>query len=374
MKTDNFFEESSEQSKVKSAIVSKYFVKWSQIIMRTQDNYSRYEQQLAYIDLFAGPGRYKDGTKSTPLLILEKAIQDETLRQRLVTIFNDRDENNTQSLEKAINELPNIETLKHAPVVQNNEIGIDIIKSFEQRRLIPTLFFIDPWGYKGLSLKLVDTAVKDWGCDCIFFFNYNRINMGLGNYKVEQHMNDLFGENRADKLREKMQGLNADERELEIVEEICQAIKDMGRQFVLPFGFKSESGTRTKHHLIFVSKNVRGYEVMKEVMASESSEVNDGVASFGYSPASERQPLLFTLTQPLEILGEMLLKDFAGHTLKMQEVYERHHVGKRYIKKNYKMALSNLHDAGLVSVTTKRRKGTFGDDVVVTFSPPINNI
>ena len=53
---------------------------------------------LTYIDLFAGPGRYKDGTKSTPLLVIEKAIADPKLRNRLVTMFNDVDENNSQTL------------------------------------------------------------------------------------------------------------------------------------------------------------------------------------------------------------------------------------------------------------------------------------
>jgi len=88
--TDSFFEESKEQSAVKTAIVSKYFWSWAKVIMPHARKGS--DKKIAYLDLFAGPGRYKDGTKSTPLLILEKAIQDETMRQMLVTIFNDRDD------------------------------------------------------------------------------------------------------------------------------------------------------------------------------------------------------------------------------------------------------------------------------------------
>src|SRR5207248_10024637 len=41
-----------------------------------------------------------------------------------------------------------------------------------------TFLFVDPFGYKGLSLQLVNSVIKDWGCDCVFFFNYNRISMG----------------------------------------------------------------------------------------------------------------------------------------------------------------------------------------------------
>ena len=69
------------------------------------------------------------------------------------------------------------------------EVGKEIVKMFEQMRLVPTLFFVDPWGYKGLSLSLINSVLKNWGCDCIIFFNYNRINMGLHNEAVEEHMN-----------------------------------------------------------------------------------------------------------------------------------------------------------------------------------------
>ena len=55
--------------------------------------------KIAYIDLFAGPGRYKDGAASTPLMILEKAVADPKIAQRLVSIFNDEDTNNTATLQ-----------------------------------------------------------------------------------------------------------------------------------------------------------------------------------------------------------------------------------------------------------------------------------
>ena len=93
MSTEAFFEESRQQSQVKSAIVSKYFDGWSKVMIGVQNKswQRNADNRIAYVDLFAGPGRYSDGTVSTPLLILGKAVKDEELRQRLVTIFNDRD-------------------------------------------------------------------------------------------------------------------------------------------------------------------------------------------------------------------------------------------------------------------------------------------
>jgi len=368
---NSFFDESSEQSRVKSAIVSKYFEVWAKIITHTQNNYqTNSKKKIAYIDLFAGPGRYNDGTKSTPLLILEKTIQNEVLRERLVTIFNDKDPSNTSSLKDAINLIPGINTLKYKPQVNTQEIGEEIVKTFEEMKLIPTLFFVDPWGYKGLSLRLVNSVLKDWGCDCIFFFNYNRINMGLSNPTVKEHMDALFGIERANSLRLTIEHADPLKRELLVVEELCQALRDMGAHFVLPFRFKDDRGARTSHHLIFVSKNFKGYEIMKDIMTKECSSCEQGVPSFEYNPvdASDagQQQLLFELSRPLDDLADMLLDTFAGQELTMQGIYKLHNVGRPYIKKNYKEILMKLEKAKKITASD-HKKGSFGDKVLVTF-------
>ncbi len=318
----------------------------------------------------AGPGRYKDGTKSTPLLILEKAIADAEMSQMLVTIFNDKDDESVRELEHAINRLPGIERLKHRPLVMNDEVGSEMVKVFSQISLVPTLFFVDPWGYKGLSLQLVNAVLKDWGCDCIFFFNYNRINMGLSNPVVQEHMAALFGGKREEAMRVKLEGLSPQDRENYVVEELCEALGAKRSRYVLPFTFKNEAGTRTSHHLIFVSKHPLGYGIMKEIMAGESSLHEQGVPSFQYSPADQRFPLLFELNRPLDDLENMLLAQFAGRALPMREIYERHHVGRRFIKKNYKDVLKQMEAKGVIRCEpSKRPKNTFGDNVQVTFPP-----
>jgi len=373
MTRNSFFDEQKDQSLIKARIVEKYFWVWAKVVIQTikKNSASDLDKRIAYIDLFAGAGRYKDGSKSTPIKVLETAISDPDMRNMLVSIFNDADVKNVNSLQQAINAIPDIKNLKYPPQVFNHEVGDNIVKTFQKSKLVPTLFFVDPWGYKGLSLQLINSVVKDWGCDCIFFFNYNRINMGLSNDAVKEHMNALFGQIRADQVRERLKVLSPQERELTVVEAICEALKEMGGQYVLPFRFRHEIGNRTSHHLIFVSKHVKGYEIMKDIMAKESSDQTQGIASFEYNPATLQQPLLFEFTRPLDELEAMLLDTFSGRTMTMKEIYNQHHVGKPYISKNYKTALGNLEDQGRITVHPpvgkKRRKGTFADDLSVTF-------
>lgn len=383
--SENFFELQTEQSEVKTAIVSRYFESWSRVIQGFLASEHK-SQKIAYIDLFAGPGRYKaDGAKSTPLHILEMAIKEPKLRDNLVTWFNDRNSEFTSNLRAEVKSLPGIETLKFQPQIFTNEVGDNLIKQFEEINLIPSLMFVDPWGYKGLSLRLINSVLKDWACECIFFFSYNRINMGLPNSAVDQHMDALFGEDRAASLRLKIESKRPNQRELMIVEEICEALVEMGGRYVLPFRFRKTVANRTSHHLIFVSKHPLGYKIMKKVMANGNSSATEGVASFEYNPATSDQPLLFGLLRPLEDLEGLLLEEFADQTLSMIEIFNqhnllgldsRHNYMLPYTDSNYKDVLTSMEQADKISANppcTSRRvfkgKITCADATRFTFPP-----
>jgi hypothetical protein len=115
---------------------------------------------------------------------------------------------------------------------------------------------------------------------------------------------------------------------------------------------------------------------MKRVMAKESSSHDQGVPSFEYSPATEKQPLLFELTKPLDLLEKMLLEEFAGQTLTMKAIYDKHNYGRRYIDKNYKDVLTKMEIQRKIvakppHTVRPKRKGeiTCADSTVFTFPP-----
>jgi three-Cys-motif partner protein len=372
---ENFFQEQKEQSLIKARIVSKYFSAWASVMLSVQKRYPGYTQSMAYIDLFAGPGRYNDQSKSTPLLVLDTILSDPELRNRMITLFNDRDPANIESLKTAISQISGIERLKYPPVFYNMDVGDEIVKMFKEAALPPSFFFVDPWGYKGLSLDLISSIIKDWGCDCVFFFNYNRINMGVANESIKAHMASIFGEARLAQIREECRGKTPHAREAAVVEALCNALRQNGSRYVLPFRFKNDDGSRTSHHLIFISKDFRGYEIMKDIMAKESSNTMGGVANFEYNPrdAHYKQGSLFDmLSRPLDDLRDMLLNQYAGKTIGFIELYEQHSVDKPFIKKNYKEVLRALFESGNITAVNPAtgkppKKGTFADEMRITF-------
>jgi hypothetical protein len=290
-------------------------------------------------------------------------------------MFNDKDYEYAERLRDVINAVPEIENLAHQPQVSNTAVGSEMADILRSTRRVPTLFFIDPWGYKGLSLELIGSAIRNWGCDCIFFFNYNRVNPGISNPSVIGLMNDLFGPGRADRLRDKVRGQSPDGRQSIIINELAEALREVGGRFVLPFEFRSSYGQRTSHYIIFVSKNFLGYHLMKEVMSKLTSDEGE-VRSFEYTPVKSPQlRLLFDLAAPFSItaLKENLLGSFAGETLSARTVYERCSVDTPYTLKNVKDAIKELEADGEVTVDIpaekRRRRGevTLADGRSVTF-------
>ena len=127
---EKFFDEQSDQSEVKAELVATYFPQYMAVIGNAQKRYGG--DRINYIDLFAGPGRYEDGAKSTPVKIVEQAIGDPEMRQRLVAIFNDKDEAHVRALETTLQNLPGYDTLKFPPRVFHGEVNEVLVTQLEQ--------------------------------------------------------------------------------------------------------------------------------------------------------------------------------------------------------------------------------------------------
>ncbi len=372
MTTREFFTNPTDQSRVKVEIVTKYFRAWANVMVPTVQN--KRGMSLGYVDLYSGPGQYDDGTKSTPALIIEEAIRDESLRGLLMTRFNDVKAENITRLKGVLSGLPGFGTLKHQPRLGSEEVTDKFAEIYEKTRLPPTLFFLDPWGYRGLSLRLIRACTRPFGCDCIFFFNYKRVNAGLENDLFAEHMDAIFGIERAVRLRSRLDGLSPKMREQTIVAELLAALKEECGRFALQFPFSTDTGTQTSHYLMFVSKGKKAYDIMKEIMARRSSSHPQGVPSLCFNPRELKQAQLL-LDKPLDRLEAALLEVFAGRQLTVEQVFTEHNVGTNYLLSNYKEVLRQLEEKGAVEASpiaeTRPKlagdKVSMADDVIITF-------
>ena len=369
-----FFEEQLEGSKIKTRIVTSYFYKWAKVMIPLVKGKG---DKIGYLDFFCGPGRYKDGSSSTPLLILESALQNEEMKKMLVTLFNDQEKDNIDQLQKEINDLKNIQQLKYKPIIMQDTVGDDIVKKLSEMVLIPSLIFIDPFGYKGLTLDLIASVIKDWGCDCIFFFNYNRINAAITNPYMNDHVNMIFGIETANFLRNEVKKLDAKKREDLILNCFKKELKKVRGEYSISFKFYQEEVNKTSHFIFFTAKHPLGYHFMKQTMADNCNTIG-GVPSYEFNPNDRRksnQVVLFSEDNfAIKDLALELSSLYKGQTLTRKEIYEAHNIGKPYIEPNYKEALLILEETNKVLITPsadkrKKIKGklTLGENIPIKF-------
>lgn len=366
MATHFDFLEQREQSAIKTEIVTKYFTAWSRILSLRFD-------KIGYIDLYAGPGIYEDGSESTPIIILKKIIDSPEWSAKFVVYLNEKDPDNYAKLCKNVQEIENISNLTHKPIIKNKEINYNTPDAFNFSK-IPCFTFIDPAGYNGLSLELLSAFGQDYGSDIIFFFNYNDINRALSNNRVSNNMRQLFGEVHYSNLIEKINGCTGQIREAIIVNEMAEAIQDIGLSYVLPFRFKAEGKNRTSHYIIFGSKNITGYNIMKEIMYGIGEKDFNGIGQFEFIPSCDKSGMQLSIVDlyntPFEEFKKELCERYKGKTVSMIHLYNQDSPYTRFILKQYKKAMMELELAGKITCDkpyTKRRKNTFSDSTIIRF-------
>ncbi len=365
---DDFFAYQSQRSWVKSLVVSNYYRQWGHIIAHGRGPGSN---SMGYVDLFSGPGVYDDGTESTPLAVLRETLRSQTLSDRVQLVFNDKNLSYVSKLEGAIADAVRDESagLRLKPRFSSFEVGPDTLDWFQQQGLGACLFFLDPWGYRGLSLDLISGLVRGWGSDCIFFFNYAALNMHLFNEGEDELVADFWGVGDLDELKSLLFGVSPRDSEYRAVDFLSSRLREQGVPYVVPMRFTTEAGDRTSYHLILASKNFRAYELMKEVMRSISTDQTETVVPFEFSvrySEGSLQPRLLPGPVLEEDLSERLFGRFAGESLPFRDLYrsfEAEHTTP-FLKRDYVAAIDKLRDQNLVN---GGRRGGIRDDVIVSF-------
>ncbi len=326
---ERFFDEPTDASRLKHRVVTEYFASFANVLARNRD--------VGYADLFAGPGAYKNGEKSIPILITEQVVADERLRRHVRLWFNEGDQALYEQLERNVSAVPGVDSLTHRPTVTKKIVGTGLA---DKQYSIPTLVFADPCGYKGLSLRMIAAALKGFGNDCLFFFNYRRVNMKLSFPLMDESINGFFSAAVAADLRCQIASLKPRDREDAVLNAIREAIRGAG-DIPLVFRFKSSEGGGTSHHLVFASKAAKGASIMKRIMNNCSTQVLDGVGSFEFNPRGPNSQNL-PLFSPLTDVADHLLEVFAGQRLTFAELVEKEATKTQYTDTNYRDAVLQL--------------------------------
>lgn len=352
---DAFFANQSEQSAVKAHIVSSYFSAWARVIQK-------WNTPMAYFDLFCGPGKYENDKPSAPLLIVQKTLADPALLSRMNFVFNDKDPNNIAMLKQAIAQIDENSKLKGRIQYYNETVERDFYNRLKIPANMPVLSFVDPFGYKGLTMNLINRLINNSGSDCIFFFNYNRINMALSsNTKFDEHLKCLFGDTRTTELKKQLAHQPPERREPIVLNSLIDALRENKSNYVLPFKFYSTEMLRTSHFIIFVTKHPVACKIMKQIMYSNSAKDSDDVATFSFEDSRNFGAGFEQLTifdRPIQSLKDDIVREYAGKTISVGMVCNKIDCdfSSHFVSKNVKDVLKQLEIEGKISVIEGRKQ------------------
>lgn len=289
-KEDEHFDDYRPQTRIKHRILSAYLIPYIRILG------SRYSR-LAVVDGFAGRGSYESSGREepgSPLITLETLSKlgepGSRVQSAFVELRPDWFTDLQSSIAAKVATTPNLRT----PIIRQGMFHVEvprILKDLRGRtgRLPPTFLFVDPCGVSGVSFEVIRTVLSEPGGEAFVFFNTSGMRRVLGTSGDQPAVSEFFGsESAAQRLRTRLPHCSTSaDREKAMLDVYRDTMKAAtGAQFFLPFRIEAESRQDTSHYLVHVTKDPKGFAIMKHVMLDTVSDSEDGGSLLALQQAS----------------------------------------------------------------------------------------
>lgn len=358
---NNFFEKQTRSSKIKAHIVSEYFPKYCKIISKSN------QDQIRFLDLFAGPGVYDDGKLSTPILVGKACANDPDLKNKVWLMFNDNEHIDKLRLNFEVH-FPDKNTFKYTPIFGDKTVGKDEkIRSYLLTRHqpeggknpYPTLLFIDPFGYKAIDTRVLAEFMKDWGNEIFLFLNAKRIHAAVENEKFDELMGELFPTTINVIRNDRKYKLNVEDRLKLIIENLAKEYKlILGEElYHTPFKFQEEDSLATSHYILHFTKHHRGYDLVKQIyndFDNIGAVLENGTYTFDAKKLDEDNGAVLDFgDQNIYALSKQLLEQYKGKKISAMQLFEEHQKKSNYARDHYVQTLRQMvEDNEITSVFT----------------------
>lgn len=294
-------------TKAKHDILKRYLQAWYPIL-------GRHNRRIVYIDGFSGPGRYEGGEMGSPIIAINAAIDHKLdLTSEIVFWFIEENKSRYENLNSILSEMtipPQFKLNVECSTFENSlsEILDDIDRNGSS--LAPTFAFIDPFGISDTPFSIIEKIMSYQKCEVLITFMSGFVNRFKGEECNVNHIDRLFGT--TDWQHSILE--NGDEEAItEFYQERLQSVAKYVRSFEM-----INDRNQTVYRLIFGTNSIRGLEKMKESMWNV-----DESGSFKYSDRTDpNQSLLFSHEPNFEHLKSLILSEFEGVTVTIEEIKE----------------------------------------------------
>ncbi len=363
-KLDDIWERPAHTA-AKHELLARYLDAWFAIFGQS------YQGRVVYLDGFAGPGSYAGGEDGSPILAVRRLLNhvafDRLRDTEYIFAFNEGDEKRHAELCAAVDELqasygtswPENVVIPEPKNQEFSEFADGVIDALQGRRLAPSFFFIDPFGYSDVSMEQVATLLGYPHCDLLIYFDFNSVNRFGTAGNVDHLFERLFG---TDTYKNAPPAGHPDRGEYfrQCYEDGLRTICNMS--LVQSFAMETEDG-RLGYYLFFCTNDAQAFDRMKEAMWKIDP---DSGSRFSYDFAG--QDSLFGPDETLRPLHDAMLDHFAGQTVLVPTITQwvitetPFHSGQ--VKKK---TLKVLENAQSIHVLRPHPRAQFNDQVRITF-------
>jgi three-Cys-motif partner protein len=360
--------EMQEHTEVKHRILRKYLTTWTRILASSNP-------EVHYFDGFAGRARYEDGEPGSPLLALDVAKRHSDAFDTFHCSLNDLNDTNYSLLEQEVSvklaktDFPdNIQPYFHNEPFEDIALSILTSDKFQD---IPSLVFIDPFGYSGTPFSVISEIMnlRRSGDEIFFTFMVEKIRRFLSDESKEEAITRAFGTDRWKDIREID---NRVEQEEEILQFYVKRLKrGVGVDHVFPFQMKHPDKDVTLYYLIHATNHFKGHKVMKSVMYREGDD--DFFAYLGpdhYKYENEQMTLFESDDSDdsrADELAEHLVDEFEGQNIAYEKLIRYTYLNTDLIEKHCRRALQDLERQDRVNPNNTGPQGGYKQDTVFYF-------
>jgi three-Cys-motif partner protein len=321
-----------------------------------------WNQQLIYLDGFAGPGAYAGGEDGSPLVALKAgAFRALPFKTRLIYVFVEQRQDRAAHLRRTIDKL-------HVPgradvrirLGSFNELAlVEVARAAQDGvRSAPLFAFVDPFSWDA-PYSVVAQLLAYPSAEILVNFMLNPVQRFISSAQQAENWDALFGTPDWRIIRDDRTPENRTQR---IVQLYRQQLFAAGAKYVMPFAMRDARG-RTSYSLFFATKDEKGLEKMKEAMWRV-----DGTGRYFFrDPLNPNQPrLLDARAQPdYRLLRDRLIERFGGLTVAIQDVerfvledtpFLKAHLRRPVLAPMEEESPPSLH---IVNVAPSRRRGTY---------------
>jgi three-Cys-motif partner protein len=353
------------QTWAKHQILRNYLEGWFGVMGQTNN-------KILFIDAFAGPGRYEDGSPGSPLIALDTLLKHPVINKKceFILLFNENVKARADHLMSILevgeksNPMP-----KNVTVFPTNmdfvELSAEIASIFTgtQERLVPTFAFIDPFGFSDSPLTALSDLLSFPKCELLTFLGLNSINRFATAKNVAGHMESLFGTSKVFEHAPHAGDPNRITFFVKLYEDQLKAT--CGFKYCRTFIMKNKSGLEI-YALVFATKNVKGLDLMKKSMWKMAPD-----GRFTFSASDFGRETLFDSVVDYDSLASEIHEYFRGRTVHMQSIEEFALIHTAFLVSHVRTSLTILEGDGklkaLNTVNKNRRGKTFPEWIVIQF-------